>query len=186
MGHHAEEPRAEVVLPMGLAVRNPGCQLADAVATVPARQPVQPVVHGVVLVDAGRVYETVDVLVPRLQPQFLGADGHVVAGLLVQVAEGERLAAALPILCHTRHHVLAHLEVRVQKRLGLHHQQRIIRDALQRTELVFLLILLQVLHRIDGLECLLHQQAVGIQDRVLQGHRLSYAHWDTFLHATGC
>ena len=185
VGHHAEQPCVEVQLPVGLAVGHPCCQGGHAVLSVPCRQMVKPVVHGVVLLYAGRLNEACNIPVPRLQSQFLGSHRHLVACLVVQVGEVVVLAVVQPVLCHAGHHVLAHLVVGVQEDVGLHHQQRVLRHALQRLHLVAPGPVLHVLHGIDIGEGGLHQQAVvvqhGVQQRELQAYLLRDALRQTVL-----
>ena len=66
LGHHSHEPHPQIFLPMGLIRRYPLREVLDIVMTVPLRQFVEPGVHGVVLLDASGVDETVHVPVPRL------------------------------------------------------------------------------------------------------------------------
>ena len=146
---------------------------------------IQPFVDGVILGDACRVDEAVDVLVPRLQPHLLGTDGHIVANLLVQVAEVLLEPVLLPILCHAGHDVLAHLEVGLKECLCLHHEQRVLGNALQGSELVLFNVFLQLLDAVDGLEGLANQQLVLAEHGVLKRQLLGDALRNAFLQ-TAC
>ena len=157
---------------MGLVRGHTGCELFDVVVSVPLWQLVQPGVHGVVLLDAGGVDETVHVSVPRLQSQFRRPHRHIVAHLLGHRLKALIVRVFLAIFGHARHQVLAHLEVLVQEDFRLHHLNRIDGDALQRLDLVLLHIVLLQGHRIDDLEALLQQQRVGVQGRMLHRHTL--------------
>ena len=120
---------------------------------VPLWQLVEPSVHGVVLLNAGGVDETVHVSVPRLQSQFRSPHRHIVAHLFGHRLKPLIVRVFLAIFGHARHQVLAHLEVLVQEDFRLHHLNRVV-------------------GRIDDLEGLLQQQFVGIQRRMLHRHTL--------------
>ena len=165
---------------MGLGGGHSGCEVGDIVVSIPSGQLVEPGVHGVELLDAGRVDEAVHVAIPRLQPQLRRPQRHRVAHLLRQRLKRLILREFLPILSHARQQVLAHVEVLVEEDFRLHRLNGVLRDALQRLDLVLLHVVLLQGDGIDIREHLLHQHLVGIQCRMQQGIALGLRQRDAF------
>ena len=125
-------------------------QLGDIVMPIPFRQLVQPGVHGVILLDTGRVDKAVHVLVPTLDALFDGLQRHVVAHLFGERLKRLILSVFIAVFSHASHQILAHVEVGIQEYLSPHRLNQVIRYALQRTDLVLFAIIRLQSHVIDG------------------------------------
>ncbi len=109
--HHSHQPVAQVFLPLWLIGRHTLCQFPDSVLPVPFRQFVEPLVHGVVLLDMHRVDESVHVLVKALQPHFCCRERHAVAHFRRKGFKVLVVREFLTIFSHTGQQVLAHFIV---------------------------------------------------------------------------